>query len=91
VRFLRDRDISGFVTTTQNLSSGGFYCFSPVPLRSGHLGSCVLEVPTHRSQASLLLHCTVRVLRVEPSDQEGVCGVGCQIENYWLLRKTDTA
>jgi|SRR5579871_3428291 hypothetical protein len=86
VRFLTDT--GSFVTATENLSSGGFYCLSPVPLQIGHLGSCVLEVPTHRARQNLLLKCTVRVLRVERLDDAGICGVGCRIEDYSVLHNT---
>jgi hypothetical protein len=85
VQFLQDSQTRGFVTTTQNLSCGGFYCLSPVPLRAGQLGSCVLEIPTHHANTNLRLQCSVRILRVEPPNEDGVCGVGCQIEDYSLF------
>jgi PilZ domain len=91
VRFLPYGGAIGFVTTTQNLSSGGFYCLAPVPLHSGDLGCCVLEVPTHRAHRNLLLKCQVRVLHVNRLEAAGICGVGCQIENYSLLRNPEKA
>src|SRR5689334_17177928 len=57
-------------TTTENLSSSGFLCFSPVPLNPGDLMICVLGIPSHQhvhSGRALSLECKVRVLRVEPA------------------------
>jgi hypothetical protein len=72
-------------TTTENLSSSGFHCFSPVPLTAGDLMTCVLSVPSHQplnNGRSLFLECKVRVVRVDPADERHFHGVACQIEDY---------
>jgi hypothetical protein len=75
-------------TVTENLSSSGFQCFSPVPLIPGELMICVLRVPSHQTphnrQASSL-ECKVRVLRVEPAEGRESFGVACQIEDYRFI------
>lgn len=65
---------------TQNLSSGGFYCVSPVPLAVGESLACLLKMPS--DEAALTLECLIRVVRVEEGDEEGSFGIGCQIEDY---------
>jgi PilZ domain len=89
VRFLQGEDVSGFLTTTQNLSSEGFYCLSPVLLRPGDRTLCILEVPTNQSSGILLLKCKAQVIRVEPVNPDGFYGVGCHIEDYWFRRSRE--
>jgi PilZ domain len=91
VHFLPTKEASGFVTTTENLSSGGFSCCSPVLLRPGNLTLCLLEVPTHQSGSALFLKCKTRVIWVQAIDQDGHYGIGCQIEDYWFEQKPDEA
>lgn len=74
-------------TITQDLSCQGFYCLSRVPFVPGELVACRIKVPTHhpeRYEHHLLLECTVRVVRIEPANEEGFFGMGCQIEDYRL-------
>ena len=87
VHFLPNKEASGFVSTTQNLSSEGFYCCSPVLLRPGNLALCLLEVPTYQSGSSLFLKCRTRVIWVQAIDEDGYYGIGCQIEDYWFEHK----
>jgi len=75
-------------SSTRDLSSNGFYCNSPVPLVPGARMVCILKVPAYhpeRADAMLSLECRVRVVRVEPSEDEGLYGLGCEIEDYRLL------
>jgi len=72
-------------TITRDLSSGGFYCLSKVPVTPGETLICTLKVPTHDPNGKHLernLECKVRVMRVEPQEDEGVFGVACRIEDY---------
>ena len=72
-------------TTTENLSSAGFHCFSPVPLIAGDLVTCRLHLPTRRPSNSgrgSSLECKVRVVRVEPAGEQQSFGVACEIEDY---------
>jgi PilZ domain-containing protein len=69
---------------TRNLSSGGFYCLSPVPLAVGESLTCLLRMPSpypRRNQA-LTLECMVRVVRLECIRDDGSFGIGCQMEGY---------
>ena len=72
-------------TLTRDLSSGGFYCLSKVPVTPGEMLTCTLKVPTHDPNGKLLersLECKVRVMRVEAQDEEGIFGLACRIEDY---------
>src|SRR5580698_5034487 len=78
-------------TTTENLSSSGFHCFSPVPLIAGDLVTCRLHVPScqpSNSGRGSSLECKVRVVRVEPASERQSYGVACEIEEYRLLNVT---
>ena len=86
LRFVQQEDAIGFLTTTENLSSGGFFCFSPVALHPGDLTRCILEVPASHLSASVQLKCRAKVIRVEEVNQDGLYGLGCQIEDYCLRR-----
>ena len=75
-------------TTTQNLSSVGFHCLSPVRLVPGDLMVCVLKVPEHQPLIvgrTLALECKVRIVRVEPAEEAGSYGIACEIEDYRFL------
>jgi len=80
--FLKGSVECSFVTTTQNLSSGGFYCFSPFPLRPGEIEFCILEVPALWNSTTLTLECRAKVIRIELPNEAGVFGVGCEIQDY---------
>lgn len=72
-------------TKTRDLSSDGFYCLSKTPLVPGTLISCTLKVPAHDpfgDERMLPLECKIRVIRVEPKDEDGNFGIGCHIEDY---------
>jgi hypothetical protein len=87
VVFLRHQVGDAVETTTQNLSSCGFYCLLRAPLPAGELLFCTLRVPSHESssQKSIrALECRVRVTRAEPA-HEGFFGIACQIEDYRVI------
>jgi len=72
-------------TTTQDLSSHGFYCVANAGFVPGELRECTLVVPTHHpngGRPALPVLCKVRVVRVELLGESGFCGVGCEIEDY---------
>jgi hypothetical protein len=78
-------------TTTQDLSSGGFYCISPVPFPVNEVASCYIKIPIYqldRSEQMLALKCRLRVVRVELLGEANY-GVGCEIEDYCFLRAVD--
>jgi hypothetical protein len=75
-------------TTTENLSSAGFHCFSPVPLIAGELVTCRLRVPSRQPSNNghgSSLECKVRVVRVEPAGERQSYGVACEIEDYRFI------
>ena len=88
VSFLKGGVECSFVTTIQNLSSEGFFCLSPFPLRPGEIAFCVLEVPALWNSTTLAVECRAKIIRIEPPNEAGVFGVGCEIEDYRFPRVT---
>ena len=88
VRMLRERPGSQNIeSVTRDLSSGGFYCFTRVPLAIGEQLRCSLIIPTHDPRGKNLersLECRVRVVRVVAQEPGDVFGVACRIEDYHL-------
>ena len=73
---------------TRNLSSGGFYCCSPISFVPGEQMVCILNVPTHdpeRRECMAQVECQVRIVRVDPPNDEELYGLGCEISDYRLL------
>jgi hypothetical protein len=72
-----------FDTTTEDLSSEGFYCICREPFKPGERLGCVVVVPGERlgfAEPSLRLQCHIIVRRLEHLT-EGF-GLGCHIEDY---------
>jgi hypothetical protein len=90
VVFVRDDGSDAVETTTQNLTSEGFYCLSSSSFIWGEQLTCCIKLPAHdpagREQV-LWLECRIRVARVDPPNAEGVFGVACQIEDYHFAYK----
>jgi hypothetical protein len=87
VVFFRNHTGGTVETTTQNLSSCGFYCLSRTPLTAGEFLFCTLRVPSHEASCKKslrVLECRVRVTRAEPV-LEGFFGIACQIEDYRFI------
>ena len=77
----------GIETVTQNLSSNGFYCFSPSPLKPGDCLLCTMKLPSYdpnREEPFLTLECSVRVMRAEVAT-DGLFGIACRIHDYRLI------
>jgi len=88
VRFLPAGTMDVLETTTQNLSSDGFYCLIKSPFVPGESLECTLSLPAHQPHSTermLLLECKVRIIRVEAPDGDGLYGIGCRIEDYCFL------
>src|SRR5215469_4274933 len=85
VVLFRDHGDKIIETTTQNLSSCGFYCLLGASLTQGERLFCRLQVPLpeapHRKSFGVL-ECRVRVTRVEPALADGLVGIACRIEDY---------
>lgn len=78
-------------TTTQDLSSSGFYCVSPSPFAVNESAFCYIKIPIYqpdRTEQVLSLKCRVRVVRVELLG-ESEYGVGCEIEDYCFLKTVE--
>jgi len=74
-------------STTQDLSSSGFFCETTVPFAPGEELICALKVPFHDPKGKHLdrnLECTVRVVRMEAKTQDSTFGVACRIEDYHI-------
>ena len=84
VRLLRISDRQFVVTQTSNLSSGGFWCRSPVPFRQGDDLECTFELADEHGAEPVELRCRASVLRVAPSDCDSGYGLACQLNDYIL-------
>ena len=83
---LRDNALAPIETVTENLSSAGFYCLSPVPLTPGEGLNCTLLVPAYDPrdlERRMPLECAAVVVRAEAA-ADGFFGVACHIEDYHL-------
>lgn len=86
VRLSRPSGAGWVESTTENLTSNGFYCVSRQPFQPGEQLECVIAIPAGGfgySDTPIRLQCRVRVMRVE-NQQDGF-GLGCFIEDYGLL------
>ena len=86
VRLFRDPATPSVESTTENLTSNGFYCISKEPFELGERLECIIAIPAGSfgyNESPIRLQCRVRVARVE-GQQDGF-GVGCYIEDYDLL------
>jgi hypothetical protein len=86
VRLFRKPATASVESTTVNLTSNGFYCFSREPFEIGESLECIIAIPSGSfgySGSPISLQCRVRVTRVE--DQSDGFGLGCYIEDYDLL------
>lgn len=88
ILIFRNDATDGIESTTHNLSSTGFFCFSHTRFDSGESLFCTLRIPSHDPEGKerlWILECRVRVKRAEPSAREGLYGVACEFEDYRLL------
>ena len=80
-------------TTTENLSSSGFYCLAQTRLAVGETLICSIKVPTHDTSGKHCernLECKIRVMRTE-SRADGVYGIACRIDDYQFLQAAGCA
>jgi hypothetical protein len=85
VLLFRDHGGEVIETTTQNLSSCGFYCLLGSSVTAGEFLFCRLQVSlpdAARRKSFGVLECRVRVTRAEPALAEGLFGIACRIEDY---------
>ena len=88
VRLFRDPAAPLIESTTENLTSNGFYCVSSEPFTLGERLECIIAIPAGSfgyAESPIRLQCRVRVTRIE--DQADGFGLGCYIEDYDLLTR----
>ena len=86
VRLFRDPATPSVESTTENLTSNGFYCISKEPFELGEQLECIIAIPAGSfgyNESPIRLQCRVRVARIQ--GQEDGFGLGCHIEDYDLL------
>jgi hypothetical protein len=86
VRLFRPQGNLIIESTTENLTSDGFYCVSQESFQVGERLQSVIAIPADSfgcSDSPISLQCRVRVMRVE-SQTDGF-GLGCSIDDYALL------
>jgi len=79
-------------TTTENVSIGGFYCWSPTPFPPGDVLDSILAVPVEGVEASNpypVLKCRVVVVRCEPAPNSTQFGIGFRIDDYKVDQDLD--
>ena len=72
-------------STTDNLSSEGFYCIANEPFQVGERLQCEIIIPAGtfgHTETTVRLQCHVTVRRVDDLDTS--FGFGCHIEDYVL-------
>src|SRR5258708_13413678 len=86
VGVFREPDTPSVESTTENLTSNGFYCVSREPFQLGERLECIIAIPAGSfgyAESPIRLQCRVRVTRIE--DQGERFGLACYIEDYDLL------
>jgi hypothetical protein len=92
IRLFREHRNPSVESTTENLTSNGFYCVSREPFDIGERLECIISIPAGSfgySDSPICLQCRVRVTRVE--GQSDGFGLGCYIEDYDLLSNARAA
>lgn len=80
IQLLRRSAQTAIRTTTLNLSSDGFYCFTPEALDRGEVVRCTITIPA--PDGELRLRCRARIVRIEANPAGGGYGMGCQILQF---------
>ena len=71
-------------STTENMSSHGFYCFVSDSVPPGEVVQIAIIVPNYSDQSqSLCIQGSAEVVRVE--DVGGRYGIGCRIQDYSIV------
>jgi hypothetical protein len=76
---------------TQNLTTEGFYCFSPERFKLGERLECVIDLPSSPASSDCqTLHGRVTVLRVRRV-RPNVFGIACRLEDYSMAAGSGTS
>jgi hypothetical protein len=79
-------------STTENLTSGGFYCLLNETLTQGECLFCTIVLPDSRDSPNrLTVQCIVEVMRVTAVDSTCLFGVACRIRDYSVLSRPPEA
>jgi hypothetical protein len=88
ILIFRNEATDGIESTTHNLSSTGFFCFSRKPLDTEETVFCTFRIPAYDPQGRerlWIMECRARVKRVEKAIHEGLFGLACEFVDYRLL------
>ena len=91
IRVLKPGTVHSIETVTRDLSSEGCYFIAKSALIPGEIRTCILGVPSHdpKREQVLPVECQVRVIRVESISEDESWGIGCRIEDYRFLPRTN--
>jgi len=90
VRLARQPGELPIATCTNNISSSGFYCYSPESFSPGEMLSCSIDIPAWTPGAAdehLTLECRVQVIWVERVEAIRQFGIGCHIHDYVVTKQ----
>src|SRR5262249_27145031 len=79
----REDDPYPLRSVTVNLSSSGFFCRVPIPLRTGELLDCTLSIPAQHDATQMALECKALIVRLESLDSG--YGIACHIQQYRIV------
>jgi hypothetical protein len=79
-------------TTTENISSEGFYCVSEQPFSPNEEVDCEVVIPDQGSarvelEHSIILHCKAEVVRVIADGLKPGYGLACRLRDYSVFRQ----
>jgi hypothetical protein len=82
----RQGDAVGVETTTENISSDGFYCISEQPFSPNETLECDVVIPDQEAspEKSLVLHCRAEVIRVMADGLGPGYGLACRLTDYTI-------
>jgi hypothetical protein len=86
IRLSRPENGRSIESTTEDVSSEGFYFLSDEPFQSGELLTWMLTVPSRMAGCSDLVLCgQARVARVDRAEAGKRFGIGCSIQDYTVV------
>ena len=88
LRLVRGQGDLPVMTYTKNVSSHGFFCYSPEPFSPHDMLICSIDIPAWKPggpEEHLILECTVEVIWVEHLEDAQQFGLGCRIHDYAVV------
>ena len=84
-------EAAGVQTTTEDISSDGFYCVSEQPFSPNEKLECDVLIPTQDTDSSLeeglVMHCRAEVVRVIADGLQPGYGLACRLQEYTIGRR----